>query len=142
MGLFRVKGDSVKIHFPAEKDNYFQKNEDNKSFEEDPHLLSDKAPVIYKNFSEMNLSTEFMPISTENLNKDEANKILKIRFELEKERFEDESDGFWQMQKEKKYHRMISDFRKAIDRKNNYPETEISGMIFGKYDPVRNMPKK
>ena len=138
MGLFRIKGESVKIHYPEEKSNYFQRKSDNKTFEEDPHLLSDHAQYFYKNFTEFNLSTEFFPVSTENLNNGESHKILKLKYELEKEKYESEADSFWQTQKEKNYNRMISDFQKVINKKNDYPESEISGMEFGKYDPILN----
>lgn len=139
LGVFRIQGDSVNLHFPADNDNYFQKKEDNKTIEEDPHLLSDRAPEFFKNFTQMNLSTEYFPVSTENLLNDEGNKILKIKYELEKEKFEDESEGFWQMKKEKKYNKMLSDLQNVINRKNSYPESEISGMIFGKYDPIKTI---
>jgi len=139
--LTRIQGDGVKIHFPAEDDNYFQKLEDNRTFEEDPHLLSDNAKYFYKNFTELNLSTSFEPISTDNLNNDEGHKILKLKYELEKEKFQDQADGFWQMHKEKNYNRMMSDFQKVINRKNDFPNSDISGMQFGNYDPVVDQPR-
>lgn len=134
--MFRIQGENINIHFPEEKSNYFQEKQDNATFEENPHLLSEKIAYIYKNFTALNLSTEFQPISTENLNNDEANKILKLKYELEKENYEDESNTFWEAKKQKIYNLMMSDFQKTINKKKNYPETEITGIEFGKYDPI------
>ena len=141
LGLTRIVGDSIKIHFPEDKTNYFQQKEDNKTFEEDPHLLSDNVKYLYKNFTAMNLSTKFTPISTDNLNNGEAHKILKLKYDLEQEKYDDESNSFWEMQKEKKYNNMMSDYQKVLNRKKEYPLTEISGMEFGKYDPIRDIRK-
>ena len=91
LGLTRIVGDSIKIHFPEDKKNYFQQKEDNKTFEEDPHLLSDNVKYLYKNFTAMNLSTKFTPISTDNLNNGEAHKILKLKYDLEQEKYDDEN---------------------------------------------------
>ena len=84
----------------------------------------------------MNLSTEFYPVSTENLNNDEANKILKLKYELEKEKYEDSVNSFWEARKQNICNSMMSDFQKTINRKQSYPETKITGMEFGKYDPI------
>lgn len=141
MGLLRIQGDGVTIHYPTESRNYFQKLEDNRTFEQDPHLLSDNVKYFHKNFEALNLSTAFQPVSTENLNKNEGPKILKLKYELEKEKYEDQADGFWQSQKEKKYNRMLSDFQKVVNRKNDYPNSDVSGLQFGEYDPITDQKK-
>ncbi len=136
LGLFRVDGQKVSLIFPNNSKNYIQKNLDETSLIDNPNLLSDNLEYFKENFEDLNLTTRFRPITTNNLLKGDAHKILKLKLDFEKNEFDERRNDFQFGSKKRKINKMASDFNNVLIRKQNFPQANYWGAEYDNYDPV------